>query len=143
MGDFGFILGILGAWALFGTVGFADLPARVAGVAPGWAVTAVGLGLFLWLLRKVCSIPTSRLATRLDGGAYPSFFAPSRGDDGRGRSLYVDSSFPNFGVEPSDNDDDCMGWWCYDSLAGPDCMSAETTLRGFWLTLLSLKSLIW
>jgi NADH-quinone oxidoreductase subunit L len=57
VGDFGFILGILGAWALFGTVGFSDLPARVAGVAPGWAVTAVGLGLFCGCLGKSAQFP--------------------------------------------------------------------------------------
>jgi NADH-quinone oxidoreductase subunit L len=57
VGDFGFILGILGAWALFGTVGFSDLPARVAGVAPGWSVTAVGLGLFCGCLGKSAQFP--------------------------------------------------------------------------------------
>ena len=49
IGDFGFILGILGAWALFGSVTFADLPGRAAASSPGWAVTAVGLGLFCGL----------------------------------------------------------------------------------------------
>ena len=57
VGDFGFILGILGAWALLGTVHFADFPARVIGVAPGWAVTAIGLGLFCGCLGKSAQFP--------------------------------------------------------------------------------------
>ena len=57
VGDFGFILGILGAWALFGTVHFADLPERVVGMAPGWAVTAIGLGLFCGCLGKSAQFP--------------------------------------------------------------------------------------
>ena len=40
IGDFGFILGILGTWSLFGTIGFADLPSRASAGAAGWAVTA-------------------------------------------------------------------------------------------------------
>ena len=42
IGDFGFILGILGAWSLFGTISFADLPVRAASGAPFWAVTEIG-----------------------------------------------------------------------------------------------------
>jgi NADH-quinone oxidoreductase subunit L len=57
IGDFGFILGILGAWALFGTLSFADLPTRVASSSPGWAVTAVGLGLFCGCLGKSAQFP--------------------------------------------------------------------------------------
>ncbi|NBR71372.1 MAG: NADH-quinone oxidoreductase subunit L, partial [Proteobacteria bacterium] len=57
IGDFGFILGILGAWALFGSVTFADLPGRAAASSPGWAVTAVGLGLFCGCLGKSAQFP--------------------------------------------------------------------------------------
>jgi len=57
IGDFGFILGILGTWSLFGTIGFADLPSRAAAGAAGWAVTAVGLGLFCGCLGKSAQFP--------------------------------------------------------------------------------------
>ena len=57
IGDFGFILGILGTWSLFGTIGFADLPSRASAGAAGWAVTAVGLGLFCGCLGKSAQFP--------------------------------------------------------------------------------------
>jgi len=57
IGDFGFILGILGTWSLFGTVGFADLPSRASAGVAGWAVTAVGLGLFCGCLGKSAQFP--------------------------------------------------------------------------------------
>lgn len=57
IGDFGFMLGILGVWALFGTVSLADLPIRAAASSPGWAVTAVGLGLFCGCLGKSAQLP--------------------------------------------------------------------------------------
>ncbi|MCX6936009.1 MAG: NADH-quinone oxidoreductase subunit L, partial [Verrucomicrobia bacterium] len=57
IGDFGFILGILGTWSLFGTIGFADLPSRVASSTAGWTVTAVGLGLFCGCLGKSAQFP--------------------------------------------------------------------------------------
>ena len=57
IGDFGFILGILGVWALFGTVNFAELPTRLASNPGGWAVTAVGLGLFCGCLGKSAQFP--------------------------------------------------------------------------------------
>lgn len=57
MGDFGFLLGILGTWSLFGTVGFAELSTKVSGEAAGWAVTAVGLGLFCGCLGKSAQFP--------------------------------------------------------------------------------------
>ena len=57
IGDFGFMLGILGAWSLFGTISFADLPSRAAAGAPFWAVTAVGLGLLCGCLGKSAQLP--------------------------------------------------------------------------------------
>jgi len=57
IGDFGFILGILGVWSLFGTVNFAELPSRLASNPGGWAVTAVGLGLFCGCLGKSAQFP--------------------------------------------------------------------------------------
>jgi len=57
IGDFGFILGILGAWSLFGTISFADLPSRAASGAPFWAATAVGLGLLCGCLGKSAQLP--------------------------------------------------------------------------------------
>ena len=57
IGDFGFILGILGVWSLFGTVNFAELPTRLASNPGGWAVTAVGLGLFCGCLGKSAQFP--------------------------------------------------------------------------------------
>ena len=57
IGDFGFILGILGTWSLFGTIGFADLPSRASAGVAGWAVTAVGLGLFCGCLGKSAQFP--------------------------------------------------------------------------------------
>lgn len=57
IGDFGFILGILGAWSLFGTVNFAELPSCLASNPGGWAVTAVGLGLFCGCLGKSAQFP--------------------------------------------------------------------------------------
>jgi NADH-quinone oxidoreductase subunit L len=57
IGDFGFMLGILGAWSLFGTISFADLPSRAASGAPFWAATAVGLGLLCGCLGKSAQLP--------------------------------------------------------------------------------------
>ncbi|NBU68454.1 MAG: NADH-quinone oxidoreductase subunit L [Verrucomicrobia bacterium] len=57
IGDFGFLLGILGAWSIFGTISFADLSGRVATEAPFWAVTATGLGLLCGCLGKSAQLP--------------------------------------------------------------------------------------
>ena len=57
IGDFGFILGILGAWSLFGTINFADLPSRAESGAPFWAATAVGLGFLCGCLGKSAQLP--------------------------------------------------------------------------------------
>jgi NADH-quinone oxidoreductase subunit L len=57
IGDFGFLLGILGVWSIFGTISFADLPGRVSAEAPFWAVTATGLGLLCGCLGKSAQLP--------------------------------------------------------------------------------------
>ena len=57
IGDFGFILGILGTWSLFGTFQFSDLSSRVAPSPGGWVVTAVGLALFCGCLGKSAQFP--------------------------------------------------------------------------------------
>ena len=57
IGDFGFILGILGTWSLFGTFQFSDLSSRVASSPGGWVVTAVGLALFCGCLGKSAQFP--------------------------------------------------------------------------------------
>ena len=57
IGDFGFILGILGVWSLFGTVSLVDLPSSLAASPGGWAITAVGLGLFCGCLGKSAQFP--------------------------------------------------------------------------------------
>ncbi len=57
VGDFGFILGILGTWALLGTFHFSEFSARVGEVPVGWGVTAVGLSLFCGCLGKSAQFP--------------------------------------------------------------------------------------
>lgn len=57
VGDFGFMLGILGVWALLGTFHFSEFSARVSELPVGWGVTAVGLGLFCGCLGKSAQFP--------------------------------------------------------------------------------------
>jgi NADH-quinone oxidoreductase subunit L len=64
LGDFGFLLGILGVWLAWGTVDFAELHARVSPLAlPAmlahnpFAVTLIGLGLFMGCVGKSAQFP--------------------------------------------------------------------------------------
>ena len=57
VGDFGFMLGILGVWALLGNFHFSEFSARVSELPVGWGVTAVGLGLFCGCLGKSAQFP--------------------------------------------------------------------------------------
>lgn len=66
IGDFGFMLGILGVWAVFGSIHFLDLKTIVAsyatsgGIPSGWSegiLTLVALGLFMGCMGKSAQVP--------------------------------------------------------------------------------------
>jgi len=61
IGDFGYLLGILGVWAVLGSVGFLQLENTVSdsgavGVEP-WVLTLIGLGLFMGCVGKSAQFP--------------------------------------------------------------------------------------
>ena len=58
IGDFGFMLGILGVWAAWGSVDFVDLQSRaVAGSIPALACTLIAVGLFMGCVGKSAQLP--------------------------------------------------------------------------------------
>lgn len=59
IGDFGFLLGILGVWAAFGTLSIPELADKIAagGVAIPSAMALIGLGLFMGCVGKSAQLP--------------------------------------------------------------------------------------
>ncbi len=57
VGDFGFLLGILGVWAAYGTTNFSELEAMSAGKAGITKETWLGLALFCGVLGKSAQMP--------------------------------------------------------------------------------------
>jgi NADH-quinone oxidoreductase subunit L len=48
LGDFGFLLGIIVVWAIFGTVNFGELAAKIAAAPPEWTAWAALAGLLIF-----------------------------------------------------------------------------------------------
>ena len=90
IGDFGFILGIFGVFALFGSLDFGTVfgpaarePERFVAVHDPRLPAPLRRG-----LRQVGAVPAPRLAARRDGGADARLRADPRGHDGHGGGLH-------------------------------------------------------
>ncbi len=58
IGDFGFLLGILGVWAAWHSLDFAELQSRaLPGSVAGWSATLIALGLFMGCVGKSAQLP--------------------------------------------------------------------------------------
>ncbi len=91
IGDFGFILGMLGLFWLFGTLDFQEIAVGVAAMpveVTFGVLTGLTLLLFLGATGKSRADPAVRLVAGRDGGPDTGLGADSRGDDGDGGCLH-------------------------------------------------------